>query len=133
MNTTIQSCQLCNPGCLSCTSTACTQCSDPNQVPSGTQCVCPIGQYTDLTGSCSLCSNFIPQCLQCNRTECSQCTPKFYLSTDKLSCLSCPTVCATCTSSTVCNTCEATFIFDSATTSCKCAAGSFYSIATSIC
>ena len=69
MNTTIQACQICNPGCLACTATTCTQCADTNQLASGTNCVCPTGFYTDLTtGLCSMCSTYNPQCVQCNST-----------------------------------------------------------------
>ena len=109
--------------CASCSSSsegACTSCTSPYSLSSGT-CVstcaegclicsdsttcllCSTYYYLNFTSAlCTKCPN-IPACLTCSSSDptiCNQCNSGFYMNNN--TCLPCPSYCASCSSATLC-------------------------------
>lgn len=116
LNTTSNTCIICDPSCVTCSSTATTCLSCPSGLTlNNGACVCTL--------SCYNCQTASPNCLSCNLNpdgtifSCSSCLSGFYLSSPN--CIACPPTCATCTSAATCLTCQPSFTLIGSMCSCN--------------
>lgn len=124
---------------MECTPAACTLCTAPAVVSSGS-CVCPVGYY-NTSVACDTCSNQFLGCIQCVMGSCTGCNSALFFVNSAGVCVcmnghimvsgTCPSCsslingCSTCSSPSLCSTCDTASHFTMNSGSCICTSG-FY-------
>ncbi|EAS02680.2 transmembrane protein, putative (macronuclear) [Tetrahymena thermophila SB210] len=117
------SCSTLFANCLTCTTTSCLSCTDPNfTLNNSTGCKC---SGIIQNGLCLQCSNLISNCMSCstNGQTCNQCFQGYGLAANNSSCYACNTIdpnCVSCNSSNVCSQCNNGYILNQQTNKCVC-------------